>query len=366
MEGVVVDTSDPQQMGRIKIWVPAVDGDLYNIADLPWAGYVSPSAGQTLDYPAGPGNTKTSGFMSYGWWSVPKSGALVIVGFLYGDANRRVYMGSYFRDHGNRSLPTGRNRPDIAKTPLSDTFEPVEPQNSNLAAQFRGAFDTSEAKTRGTYERAVSQGKTDKDGTDGYYPDLVEPKNATGETQFDSQTHSLSTPGRHALIFQDHPSNGRIRIKTAAGHQVLLDDANERIYISTAKGNSWIELDQDGRIHIYAADSLSVSTGGDFNLTAVGDINMDSGGDMNIQAGGAMKLAACGVTNLSGENLNLESGNSFNILAAGTILQTGSTIHLNGNRAGGAECPTAPTIIPTHEPWVREVSKGKRGTNWKA
>ena len=63
MEGVVVDTSDPQQMGRLKIWVPGVDGDLYDIANLPWATYLSPLAGQTRDYPAGPNSTKTSGLM---------------------------------------------------------------------------------------------------------------------------------------------------------------------------------------------------------------------------------------------------------------------------------------------------------------
>ena len=33
MEGIVVDTNDPQQMGRVKAWVPAIDGDLYEIAE---------------------------------------------------------------------------------------------------------------------------------------------------------------------------------------------------------------------------------------------------------------------------------------------------------------------------------------------
>jgi hypothetical protein len=366
MEGVVVDTSDPAQMGRVKIWVPAIDGDLYNIEDLPWATYVSPVAGQTLDYPAGPDGATTPGFMSYGWWSVPKSGSLVVVGFLYGDVNRRIYMGSYFRDHGNRSMPVGRNRSDLGTTPLSDTFDPVEPQTTNFGTQFRNQLDASEAKTRGAYERAVAQDKTDKDGTEGYQADLMQPKDKVGSPQYESQTHVLSTPGRHALIFQDNPANGRVRIKTAAGHQVILDDANERVYISTAKGQSWIELDQDGRVHIYAGDSISVSTGGNFNVTAVGNLNLNAGGDVNIQAGGALKLAGCGTANLSGAGVNLESSASFNVLAAGTLLQTGSAIHLNGPSASAAECPTAPDTVPTHEPWTRAATKQARGTNWKA
>lgn len=365
MEGVVVDTSDPQQMGRVKIWVPAIDGDLYNIVDLPWATYMTPLAGQTRDYPAGPMGVKTTGLVSYGWFSVPKSGALVIVGFLYGDVNRRVYMGSYFRDHGNRSLPVGRNRADLGKTPLSDTYDPVEPQSTNLSAQFAGKLDTSEAKTRGAYERAVAQDKTEKDGSEGYYPDAVTANDAHGP-RYESQTHVLSTPGRHALIFQDSQRDGRVRVKTAAGHQIILDDANERIYVSTAKGRSWIELDQDGRVHVYAADSLSMSTGGDFNVTAVGNVNMSAGGDVNIQASGAMKLAGCGTANLSGDGVNIESSSSFNILAAGTLLQTSPAIHLNGDAAASAECPEAPDTIPTHEPWTRGPSKGSRGPNWRA
>jgi len=366
MDGIVVDTNDPQQMGRVKVWVPAIDGDNYDIIALPWATYVSPLAGQTRDYPAGPNNTSTGGLVSYGFWAVPKSGALVIVGLLFNDPNRRIYMGSYFRDHGNRSLPAGRNRPDIAQYPVSDTFDAIEPQTSNLNAQFRNNLTASEAKTRGVYERQVAQDKTDKDGTEGYQTDVVVPKDEYGAAQYDPQSYVLTTPGRHALIFQDNPETGRIRVKTAAGHQIILDDANERIYVSTCHGNSWFEMDQDGRIHVYGADSISFSTGGDFNVTAVGDFNVAAGGNVNVQAGGEGRIAACGSLHLSGSGVNLESSADFNILAAGTILQTGSAIHLNGPDAANATCPDSPPTVPTHEPWTRDGSKGTRNSHWKA
>lgn len=366
MEGVVVDTNDPQQMGRLKIWVPAIDGDSYNIIDLPWAIYISPVAGQTLDYPAGPDASVTAGYASYGLWSIPKSGSLVIVGFLYGDANRRIYVGSYFRDHGNRSMPVGRNRTDLSQTPISDTFDPIEPQTTNLNAQFRGQFNASEAKTRGGYERTVAQDKTDKDGVEGYQTAPIDGTDERGNPRYESQTHVWSTPGRHALIFQDNPKTGRVRIKTAAGHQIILDDANERIYVSTAQGKSWIELDQDGRVHLYAADSVSISSGGNFNVTAAGNLSLNAGGDVNIQAGGTLKLAGCGTTNLSGAGVNIESSAVFNILAAGQLIQTGSAIHLNGPGASSAECPATPDTIPTHEPWTRATSKSTRNKNWKA
>jgi hypothetical protein len=264
MEGVVVDNNDPEQQGRIKIWIPAVDGSEYNIDSLSWASYISPLAGQTRDYPAGTPASATLGLVSYGFWMIPKNGAIVAVSFLYGDPNRRIYLGSMFRTHGNRSLPVGRNRKDVADYPVSDTLEPIEPQYSNLQAQFQNNLGASEAQTRGAYERQVAQDKTVKDGSEGYS------KSKVNSQDLEPDTYCLTTPGRHSLIFQDSAENGRVRMKSANGHQIIFDDANERIYISTAKGNNYVELDQDGRIHVYGSGSISFSSGGDFNITAAG------------------------------------------------------------------------------------------------
>jgi len=365
MEGVVVDTNDPQQMGRLKIWVPALDGDMYNIVDLPWAIYASPLAGQTLDYKAGPESSVTKGLVSYGFWAIPKTGALCLVNFLYGDPNRRVYAGSYFRDHGNRSLPNGRNRADLSKTPISDTFNPIQPLTDNLAAQFNSKFDASEAKTRGVYERQVSQDKTIKDGVEGYQVNTANPTGENNTPAYDPQTYSITTPGHHSIVFQDNPENGRVRIKTASGHQVILDDANERIYISTAKGASWLEMDQDGRIHVYSNASINFSCAGDFNVAAGGNFNV-SAANVNIGASKNTKIGGCSSTHISGGTMNLDSGGVFNILAAGSIIGSGSEIHLNGPKASSAACPSGPSVVPQHEPWVRAGSRIKRNVNWKA
>lgn len=361
VEGLVLESSDPQQMGRLKVWCPAIDGALdgVNVENLPWAIYVSPMAGQTRNYPGGSQGMPTKGLVSYGFWAVPKVGAQVLIGFLYGDVNRRFYLGSYFSDHGNRSLPTGRNRPDLAKTPVSDTFDPMEPQTSNLNEQFGGKLDSSEARTRGAYERQVGQDKDIKDGTEGYQRGVVDPA-------LDPQTYCLTTPGRHSLIFQDHPTNSRVRLKTAEGNQVIFDDVNERIYVSTAQGKTWFELDRDGHVHLYGAESVSVSAGGDLNLSASGNVSVAAGKNLNLNAGGYARMTACSDVSLSGSAVNITSGGGMNILASGTMLQTASAIHLNGPSAPEAPCATNPTIIPNHEPWTRPASKGKRGTNWKA
>ena len=359
VDGVVVDTSDPQQMGRLKIWCPALDGKDYVIETLPWANYVSPLAGQTLNYPSGADSAVTPGYHSYGFWAIPKNGASVLVAMLYGDVNRRYYIGSIFGDHGNRSLPAGRYRPDIEKGPLSDTLDPVQPGMSSLKAQFSGQLDASEAKTRGAYERMVAQDKDKKDGTEGYHKGMM-------EKGLDPQTYCLTTPGRHTILFQDHPTNSRVRIKSADGHQIIMDDANERIYISTNDGKSWIEMDADGHIHLYGAASVSVSAGENINVSAKENISIQAGKNLSLSAGGHARLTGCNDVSLSGGTVNITSSGAFNILASGTILQTGSAIHLNGPRAAEALCADKPTVVPNHEPWKRPETKGKRGPHWKA
>jgi hypothetical protein len=358
IEGTVMDTNDPQQMGRVKIWCPALDGEEYNIDLLPWAQYMSPFAGQTNGFPAGANGVETEGFHSYGFWAIPKLGARVIVAMLYGDVNQRVYMGSVFSTHANRSLPTGRNRPDLSPTPVSDTFDPVQPQTSHLSVQFAGNLTADEAKTRGAYERAVAEGQDNKTGNEGYQSAVL------GEG-YDPQTYCLATPGRHALIFQDNPTNGRVRIKTADGNQIIFDDANERIYMSTSFGKSWVEMDADGHIHLYGAASISISAGEDINLSAGGNINILSGGDFNVSAAGHGRISACDDVSISGKGVNIESSSKFNILASAPLFITAPNISMNGAPASKAECADKPSITPNHEPWTRPETKSTRNKNWK-
>lgn len=359
-DGVVLDNNDPQQEGRLKVWVAAVDGENPDINTLPWATYTTLFGGQTREYPAGATGMIAPGLTSYGFWAVPKIGAIVIVGFLYGDFNQRIYMGSVWRKHGNRSLPVGRNRADITDVPVTDTLDPVEPQTSNLLEQFVGKTDAPEARTRGAYERSAAQDKTDKDGKEGYQPSVID------KNKLDPQTYCLTTPGRHSLIFQDNPTNSRLRIKTADGHQIILDDANERIYISTAEGRNYIELDSDGRVHIYAAADISISSGGDINMTAEKNINFRAGESVNLSASSSVRISACDDVSLTGDGtVNLSSDGGINFNTMGDLLQTGSEIHLNGPKAAVAPCATLPNVIPLHEPWSRPTSKNIRNSNWK-
>lgn len=407
LEGQVVQTDDDDQMGRCKVWVPALDGESFEIDNLPWAEYAAPLFGFTVDYPAGNG-MPTNAHSAFGIWAPPKVGGSVYVFCVNGNPSRRAYFASQIRLHRNRSLPAGRNADgNNGPGPWGDAgdgnggLNQIEPAYSNLRDQFQDKMSESESITRGLYERQVAQAKDVKDGTEGYSQTPL-----AGEKFLDSQTSCWVTPGRHAIIFQDDPKFARVRVKTAEGHQIILDDANERIYVSTAKGKSWIEMDLDGHIQIFAADSISVRSGEDINFFADRDINLEANRNINLKADtGDFKLAAkqsihlnaekdgfftfCGelnqvsdgalkITTKAGLDVRakadvaITADRGMDLKAGETLKQTASKIHMNGpaaKQAVEASCAVLaepPSIVPGHEPWKRPETKGKRNKNWKA
>lgn len=424
MEGQVVDTSDPDQMGRCRVWVPALDGEAYNIDQIPWADYASPFMGFTVEYPNGTASIPNKSHSAYGMWAIPKIGATVLMFFLNGNPGSRFYFASTVRLHRNRSLPDGRNTDFFGKPgPWGDAgdgtgnLNPIQPAYDNLRTQFQNRLDAPEAITRGGYERQVAQPKRDKDGAEGYSPNAADP------SYLDPQTYCFVTPGRNALIMQDDPKYARLRIKTAEGHQVILDDANERIYVSTARGNSWFEMDQDGHVQVFGAQSLSFRAGKDMNFYADGNINMEANAGVNIKAnnedikitaGGSIHLkaakdmlhSACGIFDMSSESslkisavegidvraktdLKISGDSSMHLKTGGKLMAQGASMGLNGGSdlkasagridlngpsagsaalAAEAACAVvadSPVIVPGFEPWTRPESETGRNPNWR-
>jgi hypothetical protein len=158
-----------------------------------------------------------------------------------------------------------------------------------------------------------------------------------------------------------------VRVKSASGHQIILDDANERIYISTARGNNYIELDGDGRIHIYANNDVSMNVGGDLNFSATGNFNVNAN-NVNIASRADTKISSCGSFHVNaGSELNLTSSKDTNFKVGQNFVLSSSKMLLNGSsKAAEAVCADVPSVVPAHEPWVRPNSKIKRNKNWRA
>ena len=435
--GTVVDTNDPQQMGRLRIACPAwgdgAAGDLTDdaIQHIPWAMYASPLGGITNFGTKGPEDGEfngTTGVVTYGMWAIPKINAQVLVACIDGQPGLRIWLGCLYYQHTPHTMPHGKfttsspDYPGAPAGPLTHDDTIIQPLYTNYYTAFAEDHTSVEWQTRGAdYTVAavdatlkdISQIKTpdDKDTKlnddfnyrQGYALSRLEPDKPTTTTtkNFDSQVYSWTTPGFHAFSMDDRVENCRMRFRTSAGHQVILDDTNERIYIMTAQGKNWVQIDQDGTIDIFAEAKISVRSKDDINFTSDksirmhgkegihmysdGNINVESkkaiqlksdtnvtiqatqnfflnsGGNVNI-VGNSLKLTSDGSMDLySGGGLQASASTSVNLNAGSMLLATGSAIHLNGpsaQKASKAEKKEAePAMwtnrVPDHEPYVR-------------
>jgi hypothetical protein len=282
--GTVKDNADPQQHGRLKVFIPSIDSKDYDVTELPWALYCSPFGGTTANFVTGRDASQVSGASSYGFWAVPKNGAQVLIGFLEGDPNVRFWMGCFFQTELNRTMPQSINDPPIS-TEIDESGIYPQATIAHYAANLSEAGlgpGSDHFNTRGGFERSVSYPENhtvNKPTTDGYAPKPLEPDKA------DSQTISLTSPGRHYISMQDVADFCRMRFKSTEGNQIILDDTNERIYSSTAMGRNWFEFDEgSGKIYFYTSSKLNMHAENDINLYSDENINIVAKKRVNIQS----------------------------------------------------------------------------------
>jgi hypothetical protein len=111
-----------------------------------------------------------------------------------------------------------------------------------------------------------------------------------GDDRFVRKTPAAEGPPEYANVLKGEKGDVRIpiseyfRVRTRTGHQILLHNSEDLIYIGNSRGTSWIELTSNGKIDIFAADSVSIHTQGDFNFRADRDINLEAGRNINVRA----------------------------------------------------------------------------------
>jgi hypothetical protein len=387
--GTVVDTNDPQQMGRVRVvctrWGDSFD---FPVDSVPWALYASPFGGRTQVGTRGNGIQESKGSVAYGMWAIPKVGAQVVVMCVDSDPNQRVYLGCIYDQFTPHTLPHGRfmydDHPLLDNTvtpsgPYTSAEQPIEPLNTNLKQAFgnkshpnfewqnRGADYTASALDVANLNTTQSSVPDDKDvikdgwtSRQGYQTNRQDPNAPTTLTprNLDSMVYSLTSPGFHSISMDDRIENCRMRFRTTSGHQIILDDTNERIYISTAKGENWIELDQSGNIDIFTNSKLNVRAKQGINFTSDEDIRFHAKKQIHLYAGDNIHVQAENQFHVkTGNTLHLTSGSRMNFLSSEKILQTGTEIHFNGPAADPAEKAKWTHRVPDHEPFARVMTK---------
>lgn len=250
--------------------------------------------------------------MHYGFFAIPEQGAHVLVGCIDGDPRRRFWFGCVPEHQETHTLFHGRYKweggPD---GPLSSTGNEIEPIYTNWDKAFKSEKDSSEWKTRGADYQATAVDKDEaqvpnpdkakyldqqfgdisKDEKDSWVKPIV---GAHGYdwTGFKSlgafkspRVYGMSTPGFHSFAMDDRAFNNRMRLRSATGHQIILDDTNERIYLMTNKGDSWIEMDSSGNIDVYAKRRLSFHAEKDINFTTEETFRVKAQKGIHLYAG---------------------------------------------------------------------------------
>jgi hypothetical protein len=194
-------------------------------------------------------------------------------------------------------------------------------------------------------------------------PDLRQ-KLSTGD--FNPTDFNVTTRvGGHSFVMDDgdlYGKNNLTRWKTAAGHQILMNDSDGFIYISNSTGTTWIELTAKGDVLIYAGNDLSIRTQGNlmmhsdqnikfnagrsFNVYASESINLQSPRAIQTNAGQILNLYG-GQTQMSSQGgMSIGAGGSFALKASGAMHLNASTISLNGG--GGSSVAARPGSLPTY------------------
>ena len=437
--GVVKDNLSPGRDGRLRVWIPDFGGDETNPQMWRKVSYASPYAGVTYQPSTSKNNSFTGTQHSYGMWMVPPDiGNLVLCTFVNGDPERGFWFACVPNHLSNWMTPAlasgnvldtdtassdvkGSLLPNNSPTPQ---YLPSSEFNENIEPNINGTFYNN-AKPIHEYQASIlfKQG-LDRDKTRGAI-------SSSSQRETPSHVFGISTPGRsltkdpaddpnyadkvaaggitddqyavptrkggHTFVMDDGDVNGidqLIRLRTAGGHQLLMNDDQNVIYVGNRDGTTWFEISDTG-VNLYTSGAFSVRAEGeinmhsdtDINMQAKGSINMDSGISTNITSGeinigGSDSTLIYGAkTQIGAASITVSSDGKLLVSSGGAMTVEGATIDINGGAGGNSitnpviDKNTLPdsgydsntklwnsvpssiasivSVLPAHEPWTR-------------
>jgi len=349
--GQVTATKDLSRTGRIQVFIATLAKDKSSNDGLFDAMWSSPFAGGTD--PAGIGQ-KIESYVetqqSYGMWMVPPDiGNLVLCCFGDGNSKFPFIVSCLYPDRYNHmvpGMPAGKSYSDPnMKLPVAEKNKRDEKTTHNDAVR---PLHVDIAK--GLVRQGLANDPLRGAGTAGARresPSEVFGILTPGPRDTDNFNHRL---GGHQFVMDDNLNSRNIRIRTAGGNQILMDDTTGVIYMINKEGSAWVELTRTGDINFFGEGSIGFRAKGSFHLRADQDINIEAGQDVNIKAagdtmGGEYKgsnpLGAIGLPPLgTGGNLRIEGAGDLTAYGGlnTQITANGGDIDLN---AGGRLAATA-------------------------
>ena len=168
--------------------------------------------------------------------------------------------------------------------------------------------------------------------------------------------------GGHQFVMDDGDLDGidnLVRLRSAAGHQILMNDQKRVMYIANASGSVWLEFADNGQMHVFSSGGMNFRSEGDINLHSDKNINITAKEKLNItgvnefnfesnaikgRSFNKMTLFANEMGIGSEGDLHLYADGVGNFQAGGALSCVGSKIQLN---SGGGKAVAAPAKLPT-------------------
>ena len=326
--GRVVQTEDELKSGLCTVSISAMGKDGDEKSTIFFCTWSSPFAGTTDVGGVGPDIENFDQTQkSYGMWMVPPDvGNLVLVAFADSKRKMPIVIGCLFDNQYHYMVPgmaSGKSYSD------PNMLVPVAEKNRK-----DGKLTHDDAN------RPIQIDMAETLNRQGLINDEIRGAGkSTSRRESPSEVFGILTPGPkapdfrktknrlagHQFIMDDNKKSRMIRLRTAGGSQLLLDDTTGSVYAINKLGTSWMEMTALGDFHVYAGSSINMRTRGNFNLRADKNVNIEAGQNINIKAAGDniagqyVGLPDLGIINLpslgTGGDINFDAASSVTSLA---------------------------------------------------
>jgi hypothetical protein len=437
----VKDNADQLFHGRLRVYIPEFGGNPND--DKSWftVNYASPFFGEVNPYYEQQKTNKNPIYgqtlQSYGMWFVPPDlGVTVLVTFAVGNPDLGYWFACVPTPRAHQMVPGiagsgsyqeigAATKADFPQVPVAEAVINNEPnflystrpvhtaqfdivRNQGIASDpARGVITSSSQRESPSRVFGFSTpGRPDPDpafSKDQIQPDpgflkkVADAADGTSAQLAKELFMPKARKGGHTLVMDDGDITGNnqlVRLRSATGHQILMNDSEGLIYIINAAGTAWVEMTPDGSINMYSGGDVSMRAQGSMNFHADESIRFHAGGNITMKAVGALiadgnvislksesaliadgksalLLVSDGTTAVYGETLALSAGGDLNISgsvdissSSGSKPASGAELTTNDfpeseksgsvwKSGGGNATKSSVGVVPTHEPWTR-------------
>jgi len=353
---IVKDNIDPMYMGTLTVMIPALmlEGNEGRLSELIKVRYMTPFYGTKSPNAVGdnPGDktTYSEAPHSYGmWFTPPDIDTKVLVIFAEGEITQGFWIGcipepflnnmvpgiaasgsaalpendtsgaTVSNIYGTNNVPAGEINRDLLSSAdnslIDQTPRPVHPFAQTLRKQ-----GLTQDTVRGTTTSSARR-ETPSSVFGISTPGRIDPYTPTSKLGPADALRDVATTRQagHTFVMDDGDTGGDnqlIRLRTASGHQILMNDTAGVVYIANGSGNVWMEFAQDGTVDIYSRLGYNLRSGGDINFHSEGNINMYANGNIKMKANqhlGEGDNLIKGIISMDGSVINQIASQGMNV-----------------------------------------------------